>query len=219
MNKIEREAFLRLLRAGGFHSMLDVGANVGLYGFLFHAATQGEVIMIEADPENARLARKTIKRSGLAVQLREVAVCDHSGTVRFHQDTISGATGSVVRGGADSFLATHGHGAPKSITVPAITLDDLGADADLLKIDVEGSELSVFRGAAELLKRRHPAVLFECDSDQCEIEGLLAGYGYRLFGWPYLAPGLAHDTLALYGDAQGIVQSLREALADSDLSQ
>ena len=54
---------------------------------------------------------------------------------------------------------------------------------DVLKIDVEGAELGVFRGAVKLLESKRPIVLFESfvGSSQDEITDLLHRLGYTLY--------------------------------------
>ncbi len=54
------------------------------------------------------------------------------------------------------------------LSIGVTTLDHYVAEhgltaVRLLKVDVEGHELEVFRGATELLERDHPAILFECE--------------------------------------------------------
>src|SRR5277367_4965358 len=71
----ERRNFTTLLRAGRFRTFIDVGANVGLYGFMFRSlVADSSVIMIEPDSDNAELIRKTLRRAGAGnVNLVEAA--------------------------------------------------------------------------------------------------------------------------------------------------
>jgi FkbM family methyltransferase len=51
------------------------------------------------------------------------------------------------------------------ITVPMTTLDEVipeNEKIDLIKIDVEGGEFSVLKGAEKLIKRDKPYIIFEC---------------------------------------------------------
>jgi len=76
--------------------------------------------------------------------------------------------------------------------VSAVSLDDLTSTlkdppkVSLIKVDVEGHELSVFKGAEHLLRRDYPTLLFECESRHRNNELL----------WPVFAylRGLGYDT-------------------------
>jgi hypothetical protein len=87
-----------------------------------------------------------------------------------------------------------------------------GAPAHFMKIDVEGMEHQVLRGATKTLSVHRPTIVFETlvDSfsgeniEQCER--LLRSHGYHLFGFnqehrkltPVTYPGLQEDTLAIH---------------------
>jgi hypothetical protein len=68
--------------------------------------------------------------------------------------------------------------------VPVEVLDDRGlTDVDLLKIDVEGFEIAVLRGAAATIAASRPVILIEVWDDLARreaVRALLAGMGYSL---------------------------------------
>lgn len=64
--------------------------------------------------------------------------------------------------------------------VPVQCIDDLGLIVDVIKIDVEGSEAAVLRGARQTLKRHAPLLLFELNNFS-ESGPLLNELGYRLY--------------------------------------
>ena len=78
------------------------------------------------------------------------------------------------------------------ITTSGVTLEGFskrrGVEPDLLKVDVEGAELLVLRGAHELLLRKpvvilceiHPLQMQNCRSSVRQLELFLAEVGYRL---------------------------------------
>jgi hypothetical protein len=72
----------------------------------------------------------------------------------------------------------------QSIDVPVKRLDDLRLDdVGLIKIDVEGHELAVLRGAADTIARNRPALLLEAEERHhpnavAEITGSLTELGY-----------------------------------------
>jgi FkbM family methyltransferase len=182
---LERANFLKLTESAGCNSMYDVGANVGLYAFMFISANAARrVVMFEPDTMNARLLQTTLRRFQLRnCELVEAAVCDKDGVLTFHSDLVSGATGSINEG--SHFLQNHRQGETVAVTVRSVSLDRVstGADSDpdVIKIDAEGAELSIFHGANQLLSRSHPMLFFECSKRRGEIAAFLSGRGYRLF--------------------------------------
>jgi hypothetical protein len=70
-------------------------------------------------------------------------------------------------------------------TVVTVTLDWLAErlpPPDVVKIDVEGAELTVFRGARQMLKAKRPVLIFELTRPNWEEESrLLRDLGYALF--------------------------------------
>ena len=56
-------------------------------------------------------------------------------------------------------------------------------DVQLIKIDVEGTELNVLKGSDEILNKHKPVLIVEClsDEDEASITDYLAGFGYQPF--------------------------------------
>jgi FkbM family methyltransferase len=205
----ERSNFAQLLRRGCFESFFDVGANVGVYGFMFRGLVpKGSVTMFEPDPDNATLIRRTLAQQDFSnVRLFEVAASDGAGSVSFLKDELSGSTGAISNGGriGESFVERHHGAAPRDICVQCITLDDAASivgDPDFVKIDVEGAEAAVFEGAQSLVARAKPAIFFECDSDVAKTAVLrfLGNAGYVVLDFESLRPvdRLGHNNLALH---------------------
>lgn len=160
----------------------DVGAHIGLYTLLFAriVGNDGAVHAFEADLENARRLRVNVLLNDLTnVVVAEVAVAAAPGLVTLNRF-------------ANGLNAWHSLGRPRmpdpdaprrtvepvsSVEVEAITLDDHCArnrvdSIDLLKIDVEGAEVDVLRGATRLLEQRAVrAIQFEVSRPQVESLG------------------------------------------------
>ena len=154
-----------ILRRARF--FVDVGASLGQY--TWHASqlmSQGRIIAVEADPVRfERLAKncEQWRRPSVSIESVHAAVTDYNGAVSFN------VTNSPVSGGL--FRHDLSHLTPEQrrdvvwndITVPARTLDVLcgGEIPDLIKIDVEGAELSVLRGATGVLASGVPVLMIE----------------------------------------------------------
>lgn len=150
--------------------LYDIGANVGAYTLI--AASRGAtVIAVEPSPETyASLAANT-RANGLGERVLafSVAVSDTAEPVSF-------AFSSDESGAAEHHEAKPGEGT----RVPGITLDALAQSFSLpaptmLKVDVDGGEFAVFRGAAATLRAPSlQTVLVEADTNREGTEALLA---------------------------------------------
>jgi len=137
----------RTLRPGGV--FVDVGAHVGFHSVLAGqlVGPGGKVFAVEPAPWAVDLLRANVMRHGLDVTVLPFAASDTAGTVRLALD-------EAHRSGA------HLSEAEDAVEVEARPLDELLPDVavDVLKVDVEGAEPLVLRGAGGLL-RRSPHVL------------------------------------------------------------
>lgn len=131
----------RLVERGG--TAVDVGTNHGVTAVLFAkwVGSAGQVVAIDGRAQNVATARENATLNGLSnIRLIHSAVGSRNGTVEF-MDQPNG--GVLLRPG----------GARRTVMVPLRTLDDLLGDVkvSLLKIDVEGHELEVLKGAQKTL--------------------------------------------------------------------
>ncbi len=160
------------------HVVYDIGANVGSYTLLASVLTgpRGTVVAFEPVPENIAYLRRHIALNQLTnVQVHDVAVADVSGVVSFH------AAADRVLGRIDS---------DGQLSVRAVRLDQVVQDGlpppDCLKIDVEGAEAAVLRGAAGVLKTHRPVVFLATHGEQVHAECLAvlrnAGYAVSQIG-------------------------------------
>lgn len=136
--------------AEGRRCAVDVGANVGLWSWNM-ARDFNAVAAFEPVPLYARCWRRNIESE--AATLREVALGEAEGTVDMaaESDAACGQTGVASAGNGNVAKA-----------VPARTLDSFGlTDVDFIKIDCEGYELCVLRGAVKTLERWRPVVIVE----------------------------------------------------------
>ncbi len=69
------------------------------------------------------------------------------------------------------------------VDVDVIALDDLDLSPSIVKIDVEGFELSVLRGLERTIARCRPLLLLETPPDVFAVAEHLAGWGYQPYRW------------------------------------
>ncbi|MCP5043248.1 MAG: FkbM family methyltransferase [bacterium] len=140
---------------------VDVGASLGQYTrFACRAMKPGsEVTALEADPirfeELERNCADWGRGRGVTLRARFGAATDREGPVRFHSTQSNTSGGLFERPNvADDIQWTE-------LEVPGYKLDDLFPETppDFVKIDVEGAELRVLRGAENIL-RAHRTIFF-----------------------------------------------------------
>jgi FkbM family methyltransferase len=176
-----RDLMFQLFRPG--LCFLDLGAHIGSFS-LAAAAAGCEVAAVEASPRNAALIQASIARNRFEkLRLVQAAVSDRAGTLDFCQ---AGPYGHVQ---------TSLFGSIPSIAVRALTVDELLVEVgwdrvDLIKMDVEGSEVRALRGMTGLLARADaPTVLFEGNGHMLHRNGqtvnhlkaALEEFGYRCY--------------------------------------
>lgn len=150
-------------------AIVDIGANIGLYSLFFSKELHADVIAFEPVQEVFLRLKKNILLNNASVIAESVAVGDVEGTTKmFIPSDLKTDSGLSSTTKENSWMKFDNNCLP--ITVPAITLDDYCKrskvnDIGLIKIDVEGTELAVLRGAAETIKKNSPDILFEVNGD------------------------------------------------------
>jgi FkbM family methyltransferase len=138
-------------------TVVDAGANIGLYTALFSriVGSSGNVIAIEPDSDNfAALLAAGKDNLWTNVECHECALNDKSEPLTLSQDPCNSGNHALAKYPLPSALA-------KSQTVKGRSLDELvgGRRVDFIKIDVQGWELRVLQGAREILGSRKPLSL------------------------------------------------------------
>ena len=192
--------------APGAH-VVDVGANVGYFTLLAArlAGPTGRVTSFEPNPENVRLLLASLSRApeGAPVEVLPVGLSDRRGAALF--STHVGSNGGL-RPDLDPLAAAS--------VIATFRLDDLVEGVDLLKIDVEGAEALVVRGALGVLERDRPVVTSELSLDMLrrvsgvsgeEYLALFTERGYSICvvdraGGPPAALSSADELLSTWGD-------------------
>jgi len=161
----------------------DVGAFIGLYTLAIaqRVGANGRVVAFEPNPESHALLRSHVELNTLTdrVELHQLAVGAEEGVVAL---TVNRGSMAAITQRTDS----------STVSVRCVRLDDVWGDRplDVLKIDVEGYEEQVLRGATRLLSRQErPRVIFiEVHPYAWEASGtsseslllLLVDHGYRV---------------------------------------
>lgn len=179
-NDAEYRAFRAAVRPGAV--ALDVGANVGAYAVLLGQWVRpaGRVYAFEPAPDTFHGLEGHIRLNGLGDVVTPVraAAAGFTGRATLSVDGISGEN-RLAEGGGEP--------------VEAVTLDDFcareGITPSFIKIDVEGAELDVLRGARETIRRAgpglalfmemHPAIWPKLGYGRAELEAELATHGLR----------------------------------------
>lgn len=174
----EIECAIELAAAGT--TAFDVGANVGVYTVaIARAVDNGRVVAVEPDAATMRRLRANLGRNSLDnVLVIEAVASECDGTAELHvaDDPAYSSTGEIEVG----------HRSVGSRVVASVRLDTVWADlgrpgVSMVKIDVEGAEVAVLRGARAMLISEHPSLLVEANNR--ERLGMLAAelgpLGYR----------------------------------------
>lgn len=146
---------------------MDVGGHIGSVAWqLQRLARHGKLAIVEASPAKAAALRRRFPHA----EVHAVAVSDHDGRATFYENRDAP--------GFSSLTDRSERGRTVAVEVPVTRLDTLWpADRPLhfLKIDVEGHEPAALRGAAGLIGRHKPVILFEAGA-VTDTDGGAAGY-------------------------------------------
>jgi FkbM family methyltransferase len=175
----EMLAWKRALEPGSL--FVDVGANVGLYT-IWCIEAGAEVIAFEP----SRIARErllsNLRLNGYRAEVVPAALGETEGTLRLTSELDN----------QNHLVLSEDPEEVESEEVPVLTLDGLVGDrtVDGLKVDVEGAELLVMKGARRLLEEQrikliqlewNESSLDLLNEDRTPIAELLASNGYSLF--------------------------------------
>ena len=170
----------------------DIGANKGSFIYWLSSwCREGRVIAFEPQPElAASLARICVTIRLCNVKVEAKAVYSHSGNMDLfvpsgHQP---GASLHAKAMEAETFA---------TISVPLVSLDEYFNEHDkvgLLKIDAEGAEFDILKGAERILRQHGPLLVFECENRHLTPDGVHDVFSY-LEGLGYEGSFVCHNRL------------------------
>jgi FkbM family methyltransferase len=179
-------SFLRQCCGEG-HTALDVGAHIGLFSVVIArlVGPNGRVYAFEPTLRTRNVLTRMVGLNGCRdrVEVRPEAVSLETGTASFFD------TGEAFAN-ANSLIETHRHG--HSHVVDTVSIDDfaftMGRRVNCIKIDVEGAEFLVLRGAGRVLEAHrpfvslalHPEALRRGGTCLADVWDLLAAHGMTL---------------------------------------
>lgn len=183
--RLEIEAFVRMCRPG--MQLFDIGAHFGVFSLaaLHFGGPDSAAVAVDPSPTAARMLRWQARLNGLEHRLQVVEAC---------AGDVAGSTGMLDTGviGAGYYVPSDGREESDLATVQTVTIDQLARRTGIvpthLKVDVEGAELDVLRGARDVFSQRRPlvslelhnAILRRAGRDPRSVVSCLEGYGYRV---------------------------------------
>lgn len=163
----------------GMH-IFDVGTNIGetALNFAMLSGKQGSVVGFEPVPATFGKCRMNLQLNDFPwLKVENLALSDKSETLFFDPATYHNSGGIFMRKvGSDA-----------ACEVGAVTLDDYCSKnavgkIDLLKIDVEGFELNVLKGAQVVLRKMRPILFVEINNNNLNRQNASAGDIFDLLG-------------------------------------
>ena len=181
------DVLLGLLREhGSLGEMWDIGANRGLMSLLAARHFPGRVVALELLPSNIDKLRQQLSANPtLAERISVIAAAasDADGEVEMLVDPVDGAVCQIVAAGVESYERTAHTIIEKSA---ARAVDSLVAERHarvaVIKIDVEGAEGLVLKGAFGVLRTQAPALVVEIHNDAAgaACDAVLRDAGYTI---------------------------------------
>ena len=167
--------------------VVDVGAHIGRYALIGskRVGPTGKVVAIEANPDNFNMLNRNVKLNQLTNMLTlNYAVFSEETKIKLYvtSDKLDPTIYNTI-------LLNRAIYKEKFVEVDANTLDNLlrqngvkAEDVNWVKIDVEGAELEVLKGATNVLSRSKNITTFDRSSQCCRwFQSLQYNNG---FAWP-----------------------------------
>lgn len=200
-----RRAITRLTEPG--FTAYDIGANVGIFSFLFLSlvGSKGHVYAFEPEPNNNECLGRSIEKAGTGgITLDRRAIGDKIDVALF--DRRGGAFSGRLVGDNVKYNPTDNIIEVRSTTLDKLVGDENYLPPDIMKIDVEGNEALVLSGMTRILRDNSPIIICELHGhlgDSIEtVETILRENDYRIYAMT--------DFLNLPDDKRTEISSMRD---------
>jgi FkbM family methyltransferase len=169
--------------------VIDAGAYKGGYTYTMRReiGSSGIVYAFEPQPELAAFLRRAVEAFGWQnVHVEETGLSDASGEATLYASPDGPSQlATLVQANAGTDSRTY----PVRLETldSFVTRNDVRRPVALIKCDVEGHELDVFRGAERILREDRPRLLFECEARHepsrsvSRVFDFITGLGYSGF--------------------------------------
>jgi len=197
----ERQLFETTLAGATRGTVVDVGANIGIYALMTRGVTAASIVAYEPSPFAYHVFRRMLAVNGLTrIDLRLKACGDAPGRACLQEGINSYVGGRSQAGQAETAdfeqLSQRTRDGFTAIDAEQVTLDDdLAAEPDvaLIKIDCEGFEHRILLGARRLLAEKRPMLFVELHPEMIRRVGdtpeglcnLLKEAGYDVECWSF----------------------------------
>ncbi|MGZ3710862.1 MAG: FkbM family methyltransferase, partial [Bdellovibrionota bacterium] len=168
---VEINLLLSLIQPGS--TIVDAGANIGFYSLMMaqKAGPSGEVHAFEPIPETFALLTRhvSLNKNIGKIHANRLALWNKTETLQFN-------LGEQHEHNCGGYSAASGEKGGRMVSCNAVTLSEYFRAAglarlDVLKMDIEGAELSALEGALELIGRFRPIICLEVCRSTCQAFG------------------------------------------------
>ena len=157
LGKLENEILILKSLVGNGKTAIDIGANEGIYSYALSKLCE-RVEAFEPQPWCSEIILAYSQYSGSKINVHTVGLSESIGSLPLHIPIVGGRLNTYLA----SFHEVEGE--RQSIKVPIHKLDDYHfQDVSFIKIDVEGYESKVIKGAKETILREKPVLLVEIE--------------------------------------------------------
>ena len=189
--RFELRAVREAMRSGG--AALDIGANKGSYLVWLARWAQGApVVAFEPQRSLANYLQAQCMQAGLTnAKVENLALSDRAGELTLFVPGDADSPGASLESSVADKTACHTEQVQVT-TLDVYAAQHIGQSVKVIKIDVEGHEMAVLRGAQVLIRRDKPLLVIECEgrhlpagASVAQLVELVQSWGYSAsFVWP-----------------------------------